>query len=211
MMAFFEALFPPEYSANAQGGPRFFTTKAGANGRRVANLDDPYPVHDYTFNKPPETKQQFEDVRNFFYVVGGDADGFRFKDWNDYQLTQNNSTLVLITGTTWQITRLYEFGSRTFQRPIYKISGSTFGDPTIKIYRTRSTVRTLLTITTDYSINLNTGVVTLVAHVAGDTYDCEGVFHVPCAFRDPAAVWTFLGTSKMLTEWSGIELEEFRL
>jgi hypothetical protein len=46
---------------------------------------------------------------------------------------------------------------------------------------------------------------------AGDSYRWMGTFHVPVAFKDPSAVWKVLGGTKLITEWSGIELEEVRL
>ena len=209
-MAFFEELFPVKVSINAQAGPMFDSSVAESGGRRVVNLNDPYPTQMYSISQPVKESAEFEAVRNFFYVVGGNVDGFRLKDWSDYRLVQGNNTLQLLTGSIWQILRTYTYGPRTLARAIYKVSGSSFGDPDLLVYRTRSAVRTALANPADYTVDLNTGQVTINGHVSGDTYDCEGVFHVPVSFVDPRAIWTYLGTSRGLTEWSGIELKEFQ-
>ena len=59
--------------------------------------------------------------------------------------------------------------------------------------------------------NISTGRVVIADHLAGDSYRWMGTFHVPVAFKDPSAVWKVLGGTKLITEWSGIELEEVRL
>jgi uncharacterized protein (TIGR02217 family) len=201
-MAFFEALFPPRISANAQGGPRFITEKAyTASGRRSTNRLAALPLADYAIDHPVREAADFEELRAFFYVVGGDADGFRFKDWSDFVLTDANSRLDLVSGTTWQIERLYTFGARTLARPIQKpVAGAV-------VHRLRGMTHSTVTTTVDST----TGQCVIGDHVDGDTYTAVGQFHVPVAFKDPKAVWKFIGGSRGLTEWTGIDLEEFRL
>lgn len=201
-MSFFEQLFPPRISLNAQGGPRFMVEKAyTSSGRRSTNLLAAYPIHEYAIDQPVRNGADFEELRAFFYVVGGDADAFRFRDWSDYQLTALNSQLSLVSGTTWQVQRLYTFGSRTFVRPISKpVAGAV-------VTRNRSGVLSTVTTTVDST----TGQCVITDHVSGDTYTAAGEFHVPVAFKDPHAVWKLLGTPNRLTEWSGISLEEVRL
>lgn len=202
---FFEYQFPPRISANAQGGPRFFTSKAYMpSGQRTSNRMALLPVHEYTIDHPIRSGADFEELRAFFYVVGGDADGFRFKDWTDFQATGTNSSATLLTTTTIQLNRIYSFGNRTFTRPIKKPNSGT-----VKIFRTRSGVTTDITGTS--TINFTTGIVTIVSHASGDTYNWTGEFDVPVAFKDPMAMWQVIGTSKIYTEWPAIELEEFRI
>ena len=74
-MAFFEELFPPRISRDAEGGPRFINSKAySASGQRITNREAKYPLHEYTIAHPPRSQEDFEALRAFFYVVGGDAD-----------------------------------------------------------------------------------------------------------------------------------------
>lgn len=204
-MAFFEAVFPECISPNMNGGPRFLNRKGVmSSGQRIVNQDDPYPLHDYLLAVPVKDGARFEQLRAFFYVVGGDRDGFRFKDWSDYVATQQNTNATAVPGVanTYQLNRRYVFGNRAFIRPISKpVAGLQF-------FRTRSGSTTNITGTS--TIDTTTGRVVVSGHVSGDTYAWSGQFHVPVAFRDPAAVWNIIGTPSMLTEWANIELEEFR-
>jgi uncharacterized protein (TIGR02217 family) len=203
-MAFFEQQFPPEISVNMTGGPRFLTSKAFmSGGQRISNRRSQYPLHEYSLAHPVQRGSEFEQLRAFFYVVGGDADGFRFKDWSDYTVAAAQSSATLITGSVYQLNKKYTFGSRTFTRPIYKpLSGA-------QIFRTRSGGTTNITGTS--TVVTTSGQVEVTGHVGGDVYTWSGKFDVPAAFRDPGAVFRVIGGSAMLTEWPSIEIEEIRL
>ena len=203
-MAFFEELFPPRISQEAEGGPCFITSKAySASGQRITNREAKYPLHEYTIAHPPRSQEDFEALRAFFYVVGGDADAFRFKDWSDFRATDANTMLTAVAGVanTWQLCRTYVFGSRMFVRPIYKPAQGC------RVQRMRGGVPSTLAVVPDTA----TGRVAIADHLAGDSYRWMGTFHVPVAFKDPSAIWKVLGGNKLITEWSGIELEEVRL
>lgn len=201
-MPFLDILFPERISANAQGGPRFFTTKVyTATGHRSVNREALYPLHEYTVTQPVRSGSDFEELRAFFYVAGGDESSFKFKDWSDYVATQANSRLTLVSGSIYQLNRVYGVQGQEFIRPISKPADGAV------VYRTRSGVTTTATATVDTA----TGQATISGHASGDTYTWEGRFFVPVAFKDPQAVWTIIGTSGFLTEWSGIVLEEVRL
>lgn len=203
-MAFFEQQFPPEISANMTGGPRFLTSKAFmAGGQRITNRLSQYPLREYSLAHPVQQGSQFDQLRAFFYVVGGDADGFRFKDWSDYRVVAAQSSATLISGAVYQLNKTYTFGARTFTRPIYKpVSGA-------QIFRTRSGSTSNITGTS--AMDATTGRVTVTGHVVGDVYTWSGQFDVPVAFKDPGAVFRVIGGSSMLTEWPSIEIEEIRL
>lgn len=202
-MAFYEQLFPPSISAMMQGGPGFLVRSAFTlGGQRYTNRDDPYPLHEYSLAQPVRRGSEFEELRAFFWAIGGSADGFRFKDWSDFQANAANSSLSLVSGTTWQLNRLYAAPGRTAIRPITKpVAG-------LRVYRARSGVNTDITDTS--TINTTAGRVVITGHTSGDTYFWAGQFHVPVAFTDPKAVFRVLGGSHMLTEWPDITLRETR-
>ena len=201
-MAFFDELFPEGISRDAQGGPRFFTSKAYSSaGQRITNREATYPLHEWTIAQPVREGEEFEQLRSFFYVVGGDADAFRFQDPSDHEADLGRTNCTLIAGNVYQLNRLYTYGSRTFVRPIFKpVAG-------VSVWRNRGGVWSQAAA----AVDLSTGQATIDAHVAGDAYAWQGEFHVPVAFKDPVAVWKFLGGPEMWTEWSGIELEEIRV
>lgn len=207
-MAFFEHRLDERISYGARGGPVFKTRRVRTNsGRRVVNRDWTYPLHRYQVAQAVKTNDDFEAVRAFFYVVAGAYDGFRFKDWGDYRLTQSNSRLVQASGSPseWQINRVYSIGSREFLRPIYKPCAS----PAAVIYRTRSGATSVATAT----VSTTDGIVQPVGHLAGDTYTVVGEFDVPVAFEDdelPAEIVDADGDG-FLMGWSSLVLEEVRL
>lgn len=205
-MAFFEELFPECYSAEMTGGPRFLTSKAYMlGGQRITNRDAQLPLHEWQIAQPPQSQEAFDEIRSFFYVVGGDADAFRVKDWSDFECSADRSSMTLVTAGQYQMNKRYVYGSRTFTRPIQKpVAGA-------QIFRTRSGVTTEIT-STDASVNTTTGIVTIANHVSGDVYTWSGEFHVPAAFKDPAAVFRIVSIGpSILSEWPGIALEEVRI
>lgn len=209
-MAFFEQQFPPSISAGAQGGPRFLTSKAYmVGGQRHTNRNATYPIHEWMISVPPKSSSEFDQFRAFFYVVGGDADAFRFKDWSDFTAYGGsdpllNTSATFLTGSTTilQLNRLYTMGSRTFVRPIYKPVSS----PAVTVYRNRSGSITSITATVDTT----TGQATISGHVAGDTYSWSGQFDVPVAFKNANAIWEYMGNAPSNTTWGQIEIEETR-
>lgn len=207
-MSFFEHRFDERLSYGARGGPVWSTNRVVTqSGKRFTNQNWQFPLHRYDVSHAVKTEDDFDVVRAMFYNVAGAFDGFRFKDWSDYKLTQSNSQIADSLGSPseWQIYRLYVVGSRTFRRPIFKPCAS----PQLKVWRTRSGVVTQATA----SVTTSTGKVLISAHQAGDTYTAEGEFDVPVAFADDAMQSEIVDQSAdgMLMRWSSITLEEIRI
>jgi hypothetical protein len=140
----------------------------------------PYPVHRYFFDFGNKVLADSEEVLDVMHVVlWGDAgpyDGFLARDWSNYKLTQQNSSLTLIAGNTYQINRVHRVGPYTFTRPIYRPAY----DGTQIIYRTRASVVTVASATVDTA----TGIATISGHAGGDTYTCESEFDVALTFAN---------------------------
>jgi uncharacterized protein (TIGR02217 family) len=200
-MAFLDVLFPTRISINAQARPLFLTSKAWVGRRRVVNLQEPFPLQQYQIDAPVRSAKDFEALRSFFYVVRGDRDGFRFKDWTDYLLTQQNSRLVRVSAGLFQVHRVYAVGASEMLRPLSRpVAGMRF-------WRTRASVVT--EVTGSATLNTSTGRVTISGDDPADTYTASGQFHVPVAFKDPQPTWRFVSGREMQTDWPSIELEEF--
>jgi uncharacterized protein (TIGR02217 family) len=202
-MAFFEQQLDTRITSGAVGGPQWSTTVTKTQGgARSVNRNWVYPLHRYNISQALRTEADFETVRAFFYVVGGQADGFRFKDWADYRATQANSSLTFIVSNTWQLNRVYSVGARSFVRPIRKpVTGRCI------VYRDRSGVITVASTTVDYT----TGIVAIGSHVVGDTYTWAGEFDVPVAFTSDVAQFEMQrGQDSLLVNWQGLEVEEIR-
>ena len=169
-MTFLEYRISTAVRRGSAGGPTAKRIKLyDATGRLTKQqFFREYPVHRYSFDFGAKLLEDAEEIREFFMVVffgaGGPYDGFRVRDWNDYELTQANSSLTLVSGAVWQINRVYRVGAVQFVRPIYKTEAGT-----VVVYRTRSSLVTVASATIDE----NLGRATISGHVGGDTYTAE--------------------------------------
>jgi len=206
-MSFFEQRFDTRLSFGAVGGPVWSTTRVVVDsGRRSVDRRWSFPLHRYNVAHCVKNNADFEVVRAFFYNVSGSFDGFRFKDFADFQSTQSNSSLVYLTGSTWQLYRDYTVGSRTFKRKIQKPCAS----PAPVIRRLRSGVWS----TASATVDTTSGIATIASHATGDTYAWEGEFDVPVAFADDAMEAEIVNRNAAdgyLVQWPSIVLEEIRL
>lgn len=205
-MSFFDSRLPERFSFGARGGPMFSTEVVRTvGGQRFANKNWIFPLHRYDVSHGVKNTEDFEVIRAFFYNVAGQFDGFRFKDWADYQA--NGQPLTAISeGVTYQMARAYVRGSRTFNRAIYKpVVG------TATIVRDRS--GTLSTPAT--SIDYSTGIVTISnSHITGDVYTWSGEFDVPVAFTSDmleAVIENRNHSEGFLITWPSIQVQEIRL
>jgi uncharacterized protein (TIGR02217 family) len=204
-MAFFDHRLSDRIERGAVFGPMWSTTLPQARGgAEYPNRNWTYPLHGGDIAMALRTNADFEAVRAMFYNVYGMTDCFRFRDWSDYQLTQTNSSLVFITGSTWQINRVYSIGSCSFVRPILKIADS----PAAVIYRNRASVISVAT----SSVATSTGIATISGHVGGDTYTCVGQFDVPVRFGVDImrAENVQSGAADFLMRWSAVPIIERR-
>jgi uncharacterized protein (TIGR02217 family) len=204
-MAFLEQRISTAILRGSRGGPRQRRMKTYvASGRMKQDFDWVRPLQGYDISYGIKTQAHFEEVRALFYLVMFTPyEGFRVRDWNDYQCTQANSTLTFVSGTTWQMCRKYTHVAASYLRPVFKIVGA----PTI--YRTRSAVVTVASATVD----VNTGVATISGHVGGDTYTWVGEYDVPVTFADETLDQIELdgNWNAVLQNLPSIKLEEIRL
>jgi uncharacterized protein (TIGR02217 family) len=113
------------------------------------------------------------------------ARAFRFKDWSEFWFSSDGSAIAPIgsinqfgTGdgatTIFGLYKTYSSGGVTRTRRIVKpVAG------TVTIYKNG----VLQTLTTDYSIDYSTGIVTFTAApAAAAVLGCKGQFDVPCFF-----------------------------
>lgn len=120
MDAFVESLLDLGYDYGTDGGPSFSTAVLGfKSGReqRVANWANArgrWEIGDRTVNRSELTYLQ-----QFFRARRGRAQGFRFKDWGDYQAA--GEVLAHASGaTSIQLTKTYADGGESIVRDIVK-------------------------------------------------------------------------------------------
>lgn len=205
-MAFLEQRLSQRIERGASGGPvnrgRQMVRTAGGRLRQVFTW--PEPLHTYTVSHGILGQAQLEELRALWYVVNFTPyEGFRFRDWSDFRATQANSRCTLITGSTYQLQRIYAFAGLEFIRRIQKpVAGAI-------VYRTRTGAVT----DASASIDTATGIATISGHVSGDTYNWAGEFDVPVTFSDDTWVQqleTMTGDGALAT-MPTINLEEIVL
>ena len=205
-MAFFDQQFPPEYTFGAKGGPVFSTEVVKTSGgQRYANRNWQYPLHQYDISAGIKSRSDFEVYRAFFYNVAGQFDGFRFKDWHDYQLI-NQPLAEVSPGAVYQLQRVYVAGIRTYARPILKPANNG----TLQIERVRGGSPSVITPSVDFT----TGLVSVTGHMSGDTYTAvSGDFDVPVVFTSDQMEVTIVDKNRtlgLIEQWPTVTLEELR-
>lgn len=198
-MAFLETpRFPDSVSEGASGGPTFMTHIFDSNGGlEQRNCIWTRAKHSYDVSFGIRDQEDMDDVRDFFIVIQGRKNSFRYKDWNDHTLTAEN----IGTGTgallTFQITKTYTTGAYTHVRKIRKpVAGiAVYVNAVLKV------------ITADYTIDTTTGIITfVVAPPLTQAVTVTGEFDVPVRFEVDAMTASHIGFEA--ENWSGISLVE---
>lgn len=123
---FMERRFPECVSFGSSGGPGWKTSVFEFDSGFTADtiewerLRARYEVN--FENSPPE---DLEEVENFFYGMKGRAIGFRYKDWQDYTIANQNFGLGDGVQTNFQVFKRYQSGGITFDRVISKTVATT--------------------------------------------------------------------------------------
>lgn len=175
-----------DYSA-ISGGPEGSTTivrspLSGVSQRNVNRYD---PLHRYAINTALLTPTQLNNLRAFFRCRDAQGRGFRLLDMTEFWAAADGTPTSPVgapnlfgTGdgstTVFGLYKTYSSGGVTRTRRIVKpISG------TVAIYKND----VLQTVTTHYTIDHATGIVTfLTAPTNGHTLKWTGRFHVPVYF-----------------------------
>jgi uncharacterized protein (TIGR02217 family) len=200
---FVEERFPPNISYGSKGGPGFsttvFTSDSGVEQRNI-NWQDARARYDVSHGI--KDVDDMDAILAFFYNVKGMAIGFRYKDWADYQLIDEQIGTGDGSDTTFQITKTYTVGSEDYVRQIKKIVSDPA--PVVKVNDVT------LTVTTDYTINADTGIITFVTPPGNGLsvkVTCE--FDVPVRFDTDNMEIT--QEAWRLETWDSIPLVELKL
>lgn len=207
-MAFIETpRFPERIAYGAMGGPEFDTTVVrAASGREARNQNWAYPRHAWDVSQGLNSQADFETLRAFFLAVGkGKKNGFRFKDWADFSAAHSGAGAGVVSGitsTTFQLVKRYTSGAQTLDRIIRK--------PVAAGFELKDS-GTTLTLTTDYTLNATTGVVTTTAPRTAGNLTWAGDFDVPMRFDTDALRARIVSRNPatgLLHEWGEIPIVE---
>lgn len=127
-MAFHDTRFPDNISRGARGGPRrrvqIVSLQSGFEERNASWQDS---RREYDISFAIRQADQLQQVTAFWEAVGGQLNGFRFKDWGDFkscpQSRAVNARDQLIgtgdgTTTAFQLRKAYSSGALTYWRTI---------------------------------------------------------------------------------------------
>lgn len=209
-MAFYESpRFSENIAAGALGGPEFLTTVVKVQGgSEQRNGSWTYPLHKWDVSHGLRHQADFQTVRAFFLTMKGRLHGFRFKDWADYTATHTGNEKGIVSGltsTTFQLVKRYTSGSQTADRKIVKPIASGF-----ELKDSGST----LTLTTDYTIDTTTGIVTTATSRTAANLTWAGEFDVPMRFDTDSIrgrIEAKTATRGLLHVWESIPIVELRL
>lgn len=172
-MGFVETQFPADISYGSSGGPEYTTDiVTSQNGYEQRNIGWAQARARFNVAHGVKTKGQLDALIAFFRARKGRAYGFRFKDWTDYQAS--NQAIGIGNGvvTQFQLIKNYTSGGITEARIITKpVAG------TIQIYKNAVLQNT------GVSIDTATGMVTFVTPPAsGVVITASFEFDVPVRF-----------------------------
>jgi uncharacterized protein (TIGR02217 family) len=200
-MAFIEVRFPTDIAYGSEGGPEYSTDVVITQGgyeQRNANWSQARAV--YNVAHGIKTQAQLNTLIGFFRARKGKADGFRFKDWTDFQASGQLIGVGNATTVTFQLVKTYTSGSATELRTITKPVGGT-----LSIY-----FNGVLQSASGYTLNTANGQVTFnTAPASGVSITADFQFDVPVRFdtdRLCAALDSYGSYS-----WHAIPLVEIRV
>lgn len=181
-MSFVDVRLPKQHGYGTVGGPAFKTEiVVTANRRESRNQAFRDARRRYDLSVTARTQSEAEALHEFHAAMRGAFHSFRFWDALDYKLTDQLIGTGDGTETEFQIVKTYAKGTASHTRTITKpVAGL--------VVEVNDVVRT---ITTDYTIDLSTGVITFVsAPASGHAITVSGEFDVPVRFVEDELRWT---------------------
>lgn len=192
--------FPEEVSAWAEGGPEFNTIiNEMIGGVEQRNSMWLYPLGKWNVGAGLRKLSNAQATIAFHRAMMGRAIGFRLQDPMDYSC-DITAGVVTGAGTTFQLWKNYLSGSTTSTRKIVKPVASGF------VLKNSGVA---LVLTTDYTLDTTTGIVTTATSKTAANLTWSGTFDVPVRFDDD---WLKLRFDEGgLLQYNNIMLQELRL
>jgi uncharacterized protein (TIGR02217 family) len=179
-------VFPVHVSRGSQGGPDWPAEIVTlASGIEERNTPWSAPLRSYDARYGVRTMAELHEILSLYLAALGRLRGFRFKDWTDYRSkspnlapTATDQTIGVGDGSTaaFQLLKTYSFGGQSFIREIKKpIAGTVL----VAVDGTPQTI------TTDWTLDATTGVITFTGGNepgSGAVITAGYEFHVPVRF-----------------------------
>lgn len=121
MSGFKDIRFPPLISEHATGGPGFLTNIVASNsGKEFRDAVWSLERGEWEVSHAARRPQAYRPLQAFFRIARGSGYSFRFKDWTDFECLSSEGVFTLITATTFQMWKRYDFGGEYYDRKITK-------------------------------------------------------------------------------------------
>ena len=200
-MAFIEARFPTDIAYGSAGGPEYSTDIVITHGGyEQRNINWSQARARYNVAHGVKTQAQLDTLIAFFRARKGRADGFRFKDWTDYQVTGQSIGTGDGTTTQFQLIKSYISGTSSESRTISKPVSAT-----LSVY-----LNGVLQSGSAYALDTSTGMITFMVAPADDiAISADFQFDVPVRFDTDRLAATL--DSYGSHSWNDIPLVEIRV
>lgn len=187
-MIFIESRIDLGYNYGTTGGPRFKTTVVVDGGGREQRICQwAQPLHSYSFFRGednPIDNLELAYLQDFHRSANGSINGFRFRDWADYQIVDQMIGIGDGSQTDFQIYKGYNWAGYWTMRPITKPVASSMA------------VRLSGVQTDDFSLDTTTGLISFSRPPAAGSeivVSCE--FDVPVRFKQDTLNNRFLSAN----------------
>ena len=168
---FYDIVFPESISMKSSYIIEYNTIinkSKNGNELRIPNYD--YPLLSYNVINDIKTKKELEDIINFFKLVKGRAYGFKFKDWLDYKVINQNIAVADREQKDFQLIKTYNINNKLQTRKLTK-------PKQVSIFINNQNI------TTNISINYENGIITFNTPPEKDTIiSASFEFYVPVRF-----------------------------
>lgn len=133
MSSFLDFRLNSRYRFGFAGGPQFSTLhKRLRSGRTRSRALRQYPLHRFSADFAMLSEVEKREILNAIWVAEGSLNRFRFKDWNDWQATNEQFAVGDGTDMPLQLYKNYSIGGYTKERPItlpYSVTMTADGEP----------------------------------------------------------------------------------
>lgn len=210
---FLELRLPEEIERGAKGGPGFRTRIfEAASGEEQRNIEWSRVRGEWSIGSGFRHLDVLNTFRDHFYVVQGRAIGWRFKDWGDFRIVNQNIGTGNGATTAFQVYKRYSYGGYHYDRPIKKIVASSYvvKDNGVTVVEGAGAGK--------FQISTSTGIVTFgTAPVNGHALTITTDFDVPVRFDVDKLDWSIewinaiaLQDPTGVGEWAGVPVVELR-
>ena len=153
-----------------------------SNGTQQVNVNWARTLRQYELGVVPLSVADWQTIEGLFEVTEGGAFGFLLQDPKDTKALITEGVATSLTSTTFQLYKKYTSAgsTRTKNRKITRPIAAGFD---IKVSGVS------LTVTTQYTLNTVTGVVTIASAPSAASITWSGSFYVPVHFASDEIDW----------------------